>query len=138
MLLFPFISIVGVGERNDFKSPKSTFLCESPFLSEINICMCTGVCVCVCVHKSLCGIGTSLVAQWLRLGFQCRGPSVISACGSSAHLGVWQKKSLYDIVLCFPLIALPPPVCWPSLSLPCLFILSSLLFPQPLSLLSLV
>lgn len=59
--------------------------------------------VCMCVHKSLCGVGTSSVAQWLRLGFQCRGPSVISGCRNSARLGIWQKKSLCDIVFLFPL-----------------------------------
>lgn len=88
--------------RNDFRSPKSIFLCGSPFLSEISMCLCTGVCV--CTQKSLWRWGF-FSGPAVKTGLPCRGPGVISGCGSSAGLRVWQKKkkSLHDTVFLFPL-----------------------------------
>lgn len=83
------------------EAPNPSSLVGLPF-SLRPICACAQVCV--CVHKSLCGAGASSVAQRLGLGFHCRGPGVISGCGNSAGLRLWQKKkSLYDIVFLFPL-----------------------------------
>lgn len=90
--------------------------------------------VSMCVRKSLCGVGTSSVAQWLRLGFQCRC-QVWFLVVEVLHVSGYgkKKKSLYDIVFLFPLPSADSSRLL-VLSLPCLFIFFSLFSPQPLSL----
>lgn len=48
-------------------------------------------CVCVCTLKSLWRWGF-FSGPAVKTGLPCRGPGVISGCGSSAGLRVWQKK----------------------------------------------
>ena len=74
-------------------------------------------CVCVCTQKSMWH-WDSFSGPVVKTGLPMQGPKrdfwLWKFCTSR---GMAKKKSLYDLVLCFPLIALPPSVCWPSLSL---------------------
>lgn len=86
--------------RNDFRSPKSIFPCGSPFLSETNMCLCTGVCV--CTQKSLWRWGF-FSGPVVRTGLPVQGPRrdfwLWKFCRPQAMAK--KKKSLYDILFLF-------------------------------------
>lgn len=83
------MSIVGGGGEMTSEAPNPSSFVGLPF-SLRSVCACAQLCV-VCTLKSLWRWGF-FSGPAVKTGLPCRGPGVISGCGSSAGLRVWQKK----------------------------------------------